>query len=457
MLKNIKKIANPIVFLALSLISMDAYNFKKIPFQYFGFLILFCLAFFLTTKKIKINSLVFYTFFLIIFIPVFFTLRITNNFYFLSTDNIRLFNLISFFAVFLYFFTTFSFESNKSFFVYLEKFILIVSLLSLYIYFAQIYDLPELTRNRSGTNLLGNSLQTTFWPYQHHRLLGTFREPLLFVSFISPLYLLLLKYKSDVSYFIIFISSLCIGLAASDLTLFYFSIILAIYLTMIFFKNFNMNESKFVIKKIILGLTLPILFSFISIVECSVNPKSIDCTQFDISFDNTETLYKSDAYEDIISFDADRRNIVNYFFYEGSNETSLGLYMPLNNFNSYINKNLNIEQYLTNRTLPQFLSTKYLSQNFGTGNYSYLKFTPNFQNLFINFYLTYGSLFLVLIGSIFIISIYFSKNKNNIIYLHFIIFLFFLFPIEELTAFTGLIFGVCYKMIKKELVNDPII
>ena len=457
MLKNIKKIANPIVFLALSLISMDAYNFKKIPFQYFGFLILFCLAFFLTTKKIKINSLVFYTFFLLIFIPVFFTLRITNNFYFLSTDNIRLFNLISFFAVFLYFFTTFNFESNKSFFVYLEKFILIVSLLSLYIYFAQIYDLPELTRNRSGTNLLGNSLQTTFWPYQHHRLLGTFREPLLFVSFISPLYLLLLKYKSDVSYFIIFISSLCIGLAASDLTLFYFSIILAIYLTMIFFKNFNMNESKFVIKKIILGLTLPILFSFISIVECSVNPKSIDCTQFDISFDNTETLYKSDAYEDIISFDADRRNIVSYFFYEGSNETSLGLYMPLNNFNSYINKNLNIEQYLTNRTLPQFLSTKYLSQNFGTGNYSYLKFTPNFQNLFINFYLTYGSLFLVLIGSIFIISIYFSKNKNNIIYLHFIIFLFFLFPIEELTAFTGLIFGVCYKMIKKELVNDPII
>jgi hypothetical protein len=131
--------------------------------------------------------------------------------------------------------------------------------------------------------------------------------------------------------------------------------------------------------------------------------------------------------------------------------------MPLNNFNSYINKNLNIEQYLTNRTLPQFLSTKYLSQNFGTGNYSYLKFTPNFQNLFINFFLTYGSLFLVLIGSIFIISIYFSKNKNNIIYLHFIIFLFFLFPIEELTAFTGLIFGVCYKMIKKELVNDPII
>ena len=457
MLKNIKKIANPIVFLALSLISMDAYNFKKIPFQYFGFLILFCLAFFLTTKKIKINSLVFYTFFLIIFIPVFFTLRFTNNFYFLSTDNIRLFNLISFFAVFLYFYTTFNFESNKSFFVYLEKFILIVSLLSLYIYFAQIYDLPELTRNRSGTNLLGNSLQTTFWPYQHHRLLGTFREPLLFVSFISPLYLLLLKYKSDVSYFIIFISSLCIGLAASDLTLFYFSIILAIYLTMIFFKNFNMNESKFVIKKIILGLTLPILFSFISIVECSVNPKSIDCTQFDISFDNTETLYKSDAYEDIISFDADRRNIVSYFFYEGSNETSLGLYMPLNNFNSYINKNLNIEQYLTNRTLPQFLSTKYLSQNFGTGNYSYLKFTPNFQNLFINFYLTYGSLFLVLIGSIFIISIYFSKNKNNIIYLHFIIFLFFLFPIEELTAFTGLIFGVCYKMIKKELVNDPII
>ena len=457
MLKNIKELSNPIVIFALSLISLDAYNFKKIPFQYFGFIILFFLAIFLSNKKIIKNSLVFYTFLMIFFMPVFFYLIITNNFHLFNTNNVRIFNLITFFVVFIYFFTTFNFERTNSFFVYLEKFILIISLLSLYIYFAQIYDLPEFTRNRSGTNLLGSSLQTTFWPYQHHRLLGTFREPLLFVSFITPIYLLILNYRKEVSYFLIIICSLCIGLAASDLILFYFSFFLVIYLTITYAKIFNINKSKIVNKKIILGLTLPIIFSFISIVECNVNPKSSDCYQFDISYVNTETFYKSDAFKDITSFDVDRRNIVYYFFNEGSNETSLGLYTPLNNFSNYVNKNLYFEQYLTNRTLPEFLSTRYLSQNFGTGNYSYLKFTPNFQNLFVNIYLTYGSLFLVLIGSIFIISIYFSRNKNNVVYLHFIIFFFFLIPIEELTAFTGLIFGVCYKMIKKELVNDQII
>ncbi len=35
--------------------------------------------------------------------------------------------------------------------------------------------------------------------------------------------------------------------------------------------------------------------------------------------------------------------------------------------------------------------------------------------------------------------------------------LFFLIPIEELTGFTGLIFGICYKMLKKDLFHDPIV
>ncbi len=43
-----------------------------------------------------------------------------------------------------------------------------------------------------------------------------------------------------------------------------------------------MNERNSVNRKIILGLTLPILFSFISIVECNVNPNSSDCNQLEI-------------------------------------------------------------------------------------------------------------------------------------------------------------------------------
>ena len=452
-----KKHKNQIVIFTLLLISLDAYNIMNIPIQYFGFAILFFTASILVGKKIFFQSPISYTFLLVFLSPILFTFRISNNFYWLNVNNIRLFNLITFFVVFLFCFTVFNIDKSSNFFNYLEKFILIISLVSLYIYFAQIFDLPEINRNRFGTNLIGNPVQATFWPYQHHRFLGTFREPLLFVSFITPLYLLTLKYKKDTSHIFIITCSLCIGLADSDLFLFYFSIFIFIFLITTGIKTFKTNDRNSVNRKIILGLALPILFSFISIVECNVNPNSSDCNQLEIKNNSNQKIYKFDAYENLTNFDIDRTNIFNYFIVKGISETSLGLSRPTNNYNNYINYNLNIEQYLTNRTLPEYLSSRYFSQNFGTGNYSYLKFTPNFQNLFIYIYTTYGSLLMVFICSIFIFSIYISKNRRDIIYLHLIIFLFFLIPIEELTGFTGLIFGICYKMLKKDLFHAPIV
>ena len=452
-----KKHKNQIVIFTLLLISLDAYNIMNIPIQYFGFAILFFTASILVGKKLFFQSPISYIFLLVFLSPVLFTFRISNNFYWLNVNNIRLFNLITFFVVFLFCFTVFNIDKSSNFFNYLEKFILIISLVSLYIYFAQIFDLPEINRNRFGTNLIGNPVQATFWPYQHHRFLGTFREPLLFVSFITPLYLLTLKYKKDTSHIFIITCSLCIGLADSDLFLFYFSIFIFIFLITTGIKTFKTNDRNSVNRKIILGLALPILFSFISIVECNVNPNSNDCNQLEIKNNSNQKIYKFDAYENLTNFDIDRTNIFNYFIVKGISETSLGLSRPTNNYNNYINYNLNIEQYLTNRTLPEYLSSRYFSQNFGTGNYSYLKFTPNFQNLFIYIYTTYGSLLMVFICSIFIFSIYISKNRRDIIYLHLIIFLFFLIPIEELTGFTGLIFGICYKMLKKDLFHDPIV
>ena len=452
-----KEHKNKIVIFTLLLISLDAYNLINIPLQYFGFILLFFTASIFIGKKIFFQSPFLYIFLLIFIIPILFTFKISNNFDWLNVNNIRMFNLVTFFVVFLFCLTTSNIGESSNFFSYLEKFILIISLVSLYIYFAQLFDLPELYRNRSGTNLIGNPIQTTFWPYEHHRLLGTFREPLLFVSFITPLYLLTLKFKKDPSHIFIIACSLCIGLAGSDLFLFYFSIFIFIFLLTTGFNALKTNEKNSVNKKIILGLSLPILFSFISIVECNVNPNSSDCAQLEIKNESNQKIYKFDAYENITNFDVDRTNIFNYFIVEGVSETSLGLSRPINNYNNYINYNLNIEQYLINRTLPEYLSSRYFLQNFGTGNYSYLKFTPNFQNLFINIYTTYGSLLMVFIGSIFIFSIYFSKNREDVIYLHLIIFLFFLIPIEELTGFTGLIFGICYKILKKDLLHDTIV
>ena len=199
MLKNINEHKNQIVIFTLFLISLDAYNIMNIPIQYIGFVILFFTASILIGKKLFFLSTILNIFLLVFLSPILFTFRISNNFYWLNVNNIRMFNLLTFFVVFLFCLTTFNIGESSNFFSYLEKLILIISLVSLYIYFAQIFDLPELNRNRSGTNLIGNPIQTTFWPYEHHRLLGTFREPLLFVSFITPLYLLTLKFKKDPS------------------------------------------------------------------------------------------------------------------------------------------------------------------------------------------------------------------------------------------------------------------
>ena len=195
-----KEHKNKIVIFTLLLISLDAYNLINIPLQYFGFILLFFTASIFIRKKIFFQSPFLNIFLLIFIIPILFTFKISNNFDWLNVNNIRMFNLLTFFVVFLFCFTVFNIDKSSIFFNYLEKFILIISLVSLYIYFAQIFDLPEFVRNRSGTNLIGNPVQTTFWPYQNHRLLGTFREPLLFVSFITPLYLLTLKCKKDPSH-----------------------------------------------------------------------------------------------------------------------------------------------------------------------------------------------------------------------------------------------------------------
>jgi len=121
-----KKHKNQIVIFTLLLISLDAYNIMNIPIQYFGFAILFFTASILVGKKLFIQSPISYIFLLVFLSPILFTFRISNNFYWLNVNNIRLFNLITFFVVFLFCFTVFNIDKSSNFFNYLEKFILII-------------------------------------------------------------------------------------------------------------------------------------------------------------------------------------------------------------------------------------------------------------------------------------------------------------------------------------------
>ena len=73
---------------------------------------------------------------------------------------------------------------NKEAFInYLEKFLVLISLLAIYIFFSQIFDLYEPIRNQIKYKCIGsNTIQTTFWPYEPHRAMRTFREPFYLVS-----------------------------------------------------------------------------------------------------------------------------------------------------------------------------------------------------------------------------------------------------------------------------------
>ena len=148
--------------------------------------------------------------------------------------------------------------------------------LSIYIYFAQIFDLFEPLRNRSNTSVYSNSLQTTFWPEASHRALGTFREPSYLVSYFLPLIYLRIKSLNKLSFTTLILCSAIIGLAKSD-----FSLVFCAFLLLIEIIEFITRKK--IDYQIIIFSIIVISFSQINIVECNLNP----CL-----------LYTSDAADD---------------------------------------------------------------------------------------------------------------------------------------------------------------
>ena len=101
--------------------------------------------------------------------------------------------------------------------------------------------------------------------------------------------------------------------------------------------------------------------------------------------------------------------------------------------------------YFTNRTLPSYLLTRYSTQNFGTGNYSVLKYVPNVQNLLIFYTNAFGFIFPTIIFLILLhILNKFKFRIETIFFLMMVVFVF-ISPIEEVNSFYGLIFGFLYK------------
>ena len=433
------------IIIAIFFISLDAYSLGNIPIQWIG-LSLLLLLFIFNFKKITSNfSSIVYLVLALVILPIFF--EIFSNFEILLERNyqLRLFNYFSFFLVIYVSHSFLQTIDLKLFMDQLEKLLIIISVISIYIYLSQIFDLYEPIRNRSNTNLLGNAAQSIFWPYEPHRAMGTFREPVLFVSYVFPLSLILLFGKKNISSISILIIALSLGLTRSDLLR-----IFAITGIVLFFIFYIFNKSQN--NTIILFLSGALLFTFISIQECKINPTSNECLE--ISVEESKELITFEDIGTITELDSDRKNIIDFLSSRDMNFFGQGFNSIVQDYQQFLTKEINKEMYLTNRVLPNYLDKRYQSENFGTGNYSSNFYKPNTQSLLVNTIISSGLILLLVLFSFPIYKFLIKRDYESLLKILFLILFFFVIPVEEFNAFTGLILGYGFRMFNMGVLID---
>ena len=433
------------LILSLFLISLDAYSLFSIPFQWVGlsFLSLFLLIN-LKFIETRFNSIL-YIFGTLLFLPILFEIISDNSLLGNLSYQLRIFNFVTFVMAFYASLTIFENINKEAFINYLEKYLVLISLLAIYIFFSQIFDLYEPIRNRSNTSYRGSfTSQTTFWPYEPHRAMSTFREPVLFISYMIPLSLILFFQKNKVSFYTILTISLALGLSRSDLLRIY------IFLGLILYIITGLYKRTFKVKKA-LPLILILLFSLISIKECAVSPNNQECKDLNVTSDIR--IISFEDIDNITDVDTDRSNTFGYLTSGNINFVGDGFNSIVKNYQNYITEEINKEMYLTNRVLPKYLNSRYQAQNFGTGDYPTVFYPRNTQSLLVNLLAAFGIFPLIII--LLLLYILFSKRKNvRVIEFIFLTSFFFIIPIEEFNALTGLILGYAYTiLIRKQIIE----
>lgn len=446
-MQKLKVINKYCFYLGFLLIFLEAYQIFSIPLSWIGLSLIFLYSFnfkniFTSNPLLKVLLI---GFIILIIIDLSF---ISSNPHLLNIQYfvLRIFNIISFVVLFILFKNN-DVIQDLQLDTKIKNFIIIFSVLSIYIYFAQIFDLFEPLRNRSNTSVYSNSLQTTFWPEASHRALGTFREPSYLVSYFLPLIYLRIKSLNKLSFTTLMLCSAIIGLAKSD-----FSLVFCAFLLLIEIIEFITR--KRIDYQIIIFSIIVISFSQINIVECNLNPDSKDCLNYfeekeeanifndDIVFNDSNNF--TEENDSLIDFDNERFAIYRFVLDSFDNIDHKGVLYANIVFQEYSSKLTQIEMYLTNRTQPNYLLDNFPTQNFGTGRYSLIRYPINLQNKLVFYYVSYGPLVLVIIILLLLnlIKIY----NNNFQFKYFIVMILFLIlsPIEELNSYFGFILGYAF-------------
>ena len=446
-MQKLKVINKYCFYLGFLLIFLEAYQIFSIPLSWIGLSLIFLYSFnfkniFTTNPLLKVLLI---GFIILIIIDLSF---IASNPHLLNIQYfvLRIFNIISFVVLFILFKNN-DVIQDLQLDTKIKNFIIIFSVLSIYIYFAQIFDIFEPLRNRSNTSVYSNSLQTTFWPEASHRALGTFREPSYLVSYFLPLIYLRIKSLNKLSFTTLILCSAIIGLAKSD-----FSLVFCAFLLLIEIIEFITRKK--IDYQIIIFSIIVISFSQINIVECNLNPNSKDCLNYfeekeeanifndDIVFNDSNNF--TEENDSLIDFDNERFAIYRFVLDSFDNIDHKGVLYANIVFQEYSSKLTQIEMYLTNRTQPNYLLDNFPTQNFGTGRYSLIRYPINLQNKLVFYYVSYGPLVLI---TIILLLLNLIKNyNNNFQFKYFIVIILFLIlsPIEELNSYFGFILGYAF-------------
>ena len=441
-----------VIFFSIIFIFLDAYELFSIPVSWIGMSLLLALSLIeyrnLFSKNTKDILLIAFTIVLIpqIFYIVFFESSSSDLVYIF----LRIFNLVSFFSVL--FFTLYFLQSKKLdlFLKYTKYLIYFFSIATIYIFIAQIFDLYEPLRNRSNTNIYGESMQSIFWLTEPHRAMGTFREPVFLVTFFFPIVLLYLQNIDKKTFLIPVLSGIALGLTRSN----YMKLFCIIFLVFLLIQYFLKKKIKF---DFIIFFGLIIVFSTFGVFECNLNPESIQCLEYQDDVENMnssgEIKIDSNINEPVVELGNDRINVIKYFL------TSIKFINPESfsnvnsDFQSYSSLKVNEEMYFSNRTLPKYLLQRYSTENFGTGNYSLIKYKINVQNLFVFYTQALGVIFPLFLF-LFISHFLFTKKMNlKSSFLLLIILFFFVSPIEEVNSYYGLIIGIAYNFLYKDRIK----
>lgn len=446
---NLERVIEKSLYFSIFLIFLDSYQFFDIPFTWIGsgLLVIICFVIFFK-ENIKLHPI----FFILISLALLPTLV---DYLFLDTVNgdisytlLRLFSFLSF-SFSLYIFTKSSYQNL--FLKIMKNIFMFLIFLSFYTFLAQLFNFYEPFRNRPGTGILGFDIQTNFWISGNHRLVGTFREPVFLVSLLYPLFLVI-HFKSINTKVFYILSAILFGLTKSELAVVF---VVSLLIVEIILKRFNVN--------LLLFLLIFFVCFALPVRECNISPNNEECPQLTSENINVENDNIDDDIGDINPNNDSTLNIeIKRFEFEDnersdilmfsssflSNNTGFGFHKTNKVYTNYLAQKVNHEMYLVNRTLPEYLNTRYLSETFGTGRYFLTYQDINIQNNLLFNVFSIGMIYVIFIFGL--LLFFLLKDFNQGIKVLIIILSISLASFEDLLPIFGLCLGLMFTMERYE-------